>query len=82
MPWFDTRLSYNPSVHRIKQALFHSAVVTDLDSNPLGPPHPELLKYMEPPRKVLKRAQDAIGECKAAFKVKQGKDPSNLVCHG
>ncbi|KAJ7151626.1 ku80-like protein [Mycena filopes] len=71
-PWFDTRLSYNPAIHRIKQAQFHAAVVSDLSKNPLPPPHPELLKYFEPPRRVLKRAKDAIEECKDVFKVKQG----------
>ncbi|KAF8215436.1 SPOC like C-terminal domain-containing protein [Mycena galopus ATCC 62051] len=70
-PWFDTRLPYNPAVHRIKQAQFHAAVVSDLSKNPLPPPHPELLKYFEPPRRVLKRARDAIEEVKSEFKVKQ-----------
>ncbi|KAK0198079.1 SPOC domain-like protein [Armillaria mellea] len=70
-PWFDTRYSYNPAIHRVKQAMFHCAVVSDLDTNPLPPPHPELLKYFEPPRKVVKRAQDAIEEAKAAFKVRE-----------
>ncbi|KAJ6498003.1 SPOC domain-like protein [Mycena vitilis] len=69
--WFDTRLSYNPAIHRIKQAQFHAAVVSDLSKNPLPPPHPELLKYFEPPRRVLKRAREAIEECKTEFKVKQ-----------
>ncbi|KAJ7171774.1 SPOC domain-like protein [Mycena crocata] len=59
-PWFDTRLSYNPAIHRIKQAQFHAAVVSDLSTNPLPPPHPELLKYFDPPRRVLKRAREAI----------------------
>ncbi|KAJ6569542.1 SPOC like C-terminal domain-containing protein [Mycena capillaripes] len=70
-PWFDTRLSYNPAIHRIKQAQFHAAVVSDLSKNPLPPPHPELLKYFEPPRRVLKRAREAIEEVKTEFKVKQ-----------
>ncbi|ETW87659.1 hypothetical protein HETIRDRAFT_41157 [Heterobasidion irregulare TC 32-1] len=70
-PWFDTRLSYNPAIHRIKQALFHSAVAQDLSSNPLPPPHPELTKYFNPPKRALKRARDAIDDCKAAFRVKE-----------
>ncbi|KAG1738615.1 SPOC domain-like protein [Suillus paluster] len=69
--WYDTRLSYNPAIHRTKQALFHSAVVNDIASNPLPPPHPELLKYINPPRQVLKDSRDAVAECKAAFKVKE-----------
>lgn len=71
-PWFDTRLSYNPAVHRVKQAMFHCAVVTDIATNPLPPPHPELLKYFDPPKRVLKYAKDAIAECQATFKVRQG----------
>ncbi|OBZ80021.1 ATP-dependent DNA helicase II subunit 2 [Grifola frondosa] len=70
-PWFDTRLSYNPAIHRTKQALFHSAIVPDITTHPLPPPHPELLKYFEPPQRVLKRAHDAIEECKQVFKVKE-----------
>ena len=42
-----------------------------MKTNPLGPPHPELLKYFEPPKKVLKRSQDALEECKTAFKIKE-----------
>lgn len=71
-PWFDTRDSYNPAVHRAKQALFHCAVVSDITTNPLPPPHPELLKYFEPPRRILRRARETTDECKDAFKVKQG----------
>ena len=58
-PWFDPSLSYNPAIHRTKQALFHSAVVSDLTISPLPPPHPELTKYFDPPRRALKRARGA-----------------------
>ncbi|KAF7986188.1 hypothetical protein HWV62_38598 [Athelia sp. TMB] len=70
-PWHDSRFSYNPAIHRTKQALFHSAVVQDLTTNPIPPPHEELTKYFEPPKKVLKRARDAIEECQRVFKVKE-----------
>ncbi|KAF5377271.1 hypothetical protein D9615_006424 [Tricholomella constricta] len=70
-PWFDTLLSYNPAIHRTKQAMFHCAVVSDIATNPLPSPHPELLKYFDPPKRVLKRSRDAIEDCKSAFKVKQ-----------
>lgn len=71
LPWFDTRLSFNPAIHRTKQAQFHAAVVQDLNAYPLPSPHPELVKYFDPPRRVLKRAHDAIEECKHLFKVKE-----------
>ncbi|KAG2160210.1 SPOC domain-like protein [Suillus bovinus] len=71
VPWYDTQQSYNPAIHRTKQALFHSAVVNDITSNPLPPPHPELLRYINPPRWALEASKDAIAECKAVFKVKE-----------
>ncbi|KAG6845292.1 hypothetical protein H0H87_011443 [Tephrocybe sp. NHM501043] len=62
--------SYNPSIHRTKQAMFHCAVVSDLVANPLPPPHPELLKFFEPPKRVLKRSREALEECINVFKIK------------
>lgn len=57
----------------MKQAQFHAAIVRDLNTHPLPPPHEELLKYFEPPRRVLKRAREAIEECKSTFNVREGK---------
>jgi len=52
--------------------MFHSAVVNDLEQNPLPPPHEELLKYFDPPKRVLKRSRDTLDTCIQAFKVKEG----------
>jgi len=71
MPWFNPAQSYNPSIHRIKQAMFHCAVVSDIATNPLPPPHPELLKYFTAPTKVLERARSSIDKCKDEFKIKE-----------
>jgi ATP-dependent DNA helicase 2 subunit 2 len=57
----------------VKQALFHAAIVNDLATNPLPPPHPELEKFFKPPNRVLKRTHEALEECKTAFKVTHGK---------
>ena len=81
LPWYDTRLSYNPSIHRMKQALLHGAIVQDLVADPLPPPHPELTKYFEPPKNVLKRAKEAIDNCKTAFAVKKGAIKLNARSH-
>ncbi|KAI9512304.1 SPOC domain-like protein [Russula earlei] len=70
-PWYDTRLSYNPAIHRMKQALFHSALVDDLAVDLLPPPHPELTKYFETPKKVVTRAKEVADECTTAFAIKQ-----------
>lgn len=56
----------------MKQALFHGAIVDDLVADPLAPPHPELTKYLEPPKKVLKRANEAVDQCKTAFAITKG----------
>ena len=68
-------MSYNPAVHRIKQAMFHSAVITDLAKNPLPAPHPELMKYMRPPVKVVRHAAEAMDNCKGAMGIQKGMDP-------
>ncbi|KAF5361629.1 hypothetical protein D9758_007384 [Tetrapyrgos nigripes] len=71
LEWFSTQESYSPALHRVKQAMFHCAVVNDLATNPLDPPHPLLLRYFNPPKKVLKRSRDALEDCITKFKVKE-----------
>src|SRR4051794_18795509 len=78
--WFDLTLSFNPAVHRIKQALFHGAVVPDLQAEPVPPPHPEVTKYMEAPKRVLKRSKPALEECIRLFDVKEGTQSSYFPC--
>ncbi|KAJ3980021.1 SPOC domain-like protein [Lentinula detonsa] len=68
--WLDIRESYNPSFHRLKQAMFHCAVVSDLETNPLPPPHPELMRFFNPPKKLVKKAQSTIDNCIKTFNVK------------
>ncbi|KAI3621834.1 ku family dna [Moniliophthora roreri] len=70
MPWFSTVDSYNPALHRVKQALFHCAIMNDLETNPISPPHPETTKYFETPKRVLKASKEALEICKGKFKVK------------
>ncbi|CAE6491403.1 unnamed protein product [Rhizoctonia solani] len=69
--WFDLTQSFNPAVHRVKQALFHGAVVPDLKAEPVPSPHPEVTKYMESPKRVLKRSKPALEECIRLFNVKE-----------
>lgn len=69
-PWFDTLYSYNPALHRVKQALFHAAVADSLATDPLPPPHPDLLNYFDWHPKVAKRSKGAIEECRKRLKIK------------
>ena len=71
-PWFDTSFSYNPAIHRVKQAMFHCAIVNDIATHPLPPPHPELTQYFEPPAKLVKKAQPSIDACKLVFNAREG----------
>jgi ATP-dependent DNA helicase 2 subunit 2 len=73
-PWFSTLESYSPAVHRVKQAMFHCAIVNDVASNPLPPPHPELLKFFDAPKRAVKRAREPLEDCKSVFKVKEGNE--------
>ncbi|KAK8869939.1 hypothetical protein IAR55_000507 [Kwoniella newhampshirensis] len=69
--WFDTRNSYNPVIHRIKEAIFHASLTRDLDADPLGPPHPELVKYFNTPDEIVETVQDITSRLKEALDIKK-----------
>ncbi|KAG7096429.1 hypothetical protein E1B28_003866 [Marasmius oreades] len=69
-PWFSTIESYNPALHRVKQAQFHCAIVDNIETNPVPPPHPETIQFFEPPNKVIKASKQALETCQEKFKVK------------
>uniref|UniRef100_D8QKI4 ATP-dependent DNA helicase II subunit 2 n=1 Tax=Schizophyllum commune (strain H4-8 / FGSC 9210) TaxID=578458 RepID=D8QKI4_SCHCM len=69
--WFTTIESYNPALHRTKQAMFHGAVVHNLDKDPVPPPHPDIVRFFDPPNRVLRKARDALETAKRELKVKQ-----------
>lgn len=61
--------------------MFHCAVVDDVAAQPVGLPHPDTLTFFEPPKRAIKRAKEALEECKEVFNVKQGKfKPSAPHC--
>ncbi|KAG8902590.1 ATP-dependent DNA helicase II subunit 2 [Tulasnella sp. 403] len=68
-PWFETCEAYNPGIHRLKQALFHAAITSDLEKDPIPPPHQELLKFMEPPEIVVERSRKSLERLKNAVDV-------------
>ncbi|KAG8984122.1 ATP-dependent DNA helicase II subunit 2 [Tulasnella sp. JGI-2019a] len=84
-PWFDISCSYNPAIHRIKQALFHAAIVTDLEKDPLPPPHPELTRYFQSPEPVREKAKKSLETLRKVLDVKlvppkvKGKKKVNIV---
>ncbi|KAG8876714.1 ATP-dependent DNA helicase II subunit 2 [Tulasnella sp. 332] len=84
-PWFDTSRSYNPAIHRTKQALFYAATVNDLEKDPLPPPHPELTRYFQSPEHVRDKAKKSLETLKKVLDVKlvppkvAGKKKVNIV---
>ncbi|TEB34003.1 hypothetical protein FA13DRAFT_1789778 [Coprinellus micaceus] len=56
--------SYNPTLHRAKEAILHSTPVADLKAHPK-------LKFFEPPSRVPKRGKQPLEACIKAFDIKQ-----------
>lgn len=73
--------SYNPAIHRTKQALFHAAIVSDLEKDPLPPPHPKLTKYFQTPGAVTDKAKKSLDKLKKVLNVKLGKIETLMSPH-
>ena len=63
--------SYNPVIHRIKEAIFHASLTQDLDADPLGPPHPELVKFFHTPEEVGDEVEEITRQLKEQLKIKK-----------
>ncbi|KAL1411229.1 ATP-dependent DNA helicase yku80 [Vanrija albida] len=70
-PWFDPALSYNPVIHRTKEAIFHASLTPDLEADPLPPPHPDLVKYFHTPPEVAQRVEKVTERLKEALDIKK-----------
>ena len=53
--------------------MFHGAVVGNLDKDPVPPPHPDIVRFFDPPNRVLRKAREALEAAKRELKVKQGQ---------
>lgn len=80
VPWLEPINSYNPVIHRIKEAVFHASLVDDLKKDPVPPPHPELTKFFHTPEPIVEkiadlteRLRDALDIKKVPLKVRQKK---------
>jgi ATP-dependent DNA helicase 2 subunit 2 len=69
--WFDPINSFNPVIHRIKEAIFHASLTQDLDADPLGPPHPELVKFFKTPEGLGERVQGVTQRLKEKLDIKK-----------
>ena len=69
--WFDSNRSYNPVIHRIKEAIFHASLTLDLDANPLGPPHPELVKYFRTPDEIGEAVSEVTDRLRSKLDIKK-----------
>ncbi len=69
--WFECSKSFNPVIHRIKEAIFHASLTPDLDADPLPPPHPELVKYFNPPDEIVHQVIKVTALLKDALDIKK-----------
>ncbi len=68
--WYDPANSYNPAIHRLKDAVYHQATTADLDADPMPPPHPALLKFLDPPEAIVKRSEATVAKLKEVLDIK------------
>ena len=71
VPWFEPGKSYNPAIHRVKEAIFHASLTADLSKDPLGPPHPELVKYFHTPEELVADTAKVTAQLKDALDIKK-----------
>ncbi|ODO11439.1 hypothetical protein I350_00219 [Cryptococcus amylolentus CBS 6273] len=69
--WFDPKEAVNPSIHRVNEAIFHASLTADLDQDPLGPPHPEIVKYFNTPAEVGKKVKDVTERLKELLAIRK-----------
>jgi hypothetical protein len=75
-PWFDPYSAPNPAIHRLQEAIFHLATVSDPEENPVGPPHPELTKFLYPPIEIIEETEDVVTELKRQLNIKRVPPPA------
>lgn len=71
VPWLEPINSYNPVIHRIKEAVFHASLVDDLKKDPIPLPHPELTKFFHTPEPIVEKVADLTERLKDALDIKK-----------
>lgn len=66
--------TYNPTIHRINQAIRARAVDPE---GPIGPPAEILLRFSKPPEELINKAKPDIEALVDAAEIKKGMFPSN-----
>ncbi|KAF8330432.1 SPOC domain-like protein [Cantharellus anzutake] len=71
LPWFDPSEAVHPAVHRIKEAIFHAAITSNIEEDPIPPPHPEIIKFLDPPSPILVKSRGPVQRCKSLFNIQE-----------
>lgn len=74
-PWYDCAESYNPAIHRLREAIYHLAITSDLNTDPVPPPHPSLVKYINPPASILEASSETVAYLANALEIKAAPPP-------
>lgn len=70
LPWLDPQACFNPAIHRIKEAVYHLATTSDLNTDPVPPPHAELTKFLEPPSELAQKTESTVAKLKRSLDIK------------
>lgn len=68
LPWFSTEDSFNPAIHRMKDAVAWR--VMHPDSTELPRPHWEVDKFLDTPQEVREASAPYIEHCKKLFNIR------------
>lgn len=82
LPWYDPSEAVHPAVHRLKEAMFHAAITGDMEREPVPPPHPDITKFFERPKRVASRSKGAVEQCVNVFGITKGVNSSSNSFRG
>ena len=50
-------------------------MTADLNSDPVPPPHPKLVKYIEPPAEIIEKSKNTVKKLAEALNIKAAPPP-------
>jgi ATP-dependent DNA helicase 2 subunit 2 len=59
----------------MREAIYHLAVTPDLNAKPVPPPHPKLLRYVNPPEQNIETSSETVQQLLKALDIKAAPPP-------
>lgn len=70
--WFTPEKNFNPSLRRIREAIFHAITQDDTSRSPLDAPNPVITQYFEPPDYLRDRTEKPLAELEKVLAIEKG----------